>query len=260
MNEKILIAINDADLASSIEYILSNKGYSTLIIQDGNKVIESLKSYLPDLLIIDIVLKNKSGYDILSEKSFDRFITKIPTLIVSNSGNVVEMKKIPSTPTIKNFIVKSHIESEEIINMIEKILGVDNIDKNKEHMVNNFGKKILWVEDDKLLSLILSKKISNVGFTLLKALNEEETIKILENEIPDLMVFDILLPGINGLDLLQKIKTNPKFRKIPSIILSNMSSQEDIEKSKILGVNKFIVKAAVSLDEIITEIESILAK
>ncbi len=136
-------------------------------------------------------------------------------------------------PTIN--IIKSHVEPSDVISKVETIFGVEKKDKNNKKNIDNLGKKILWVEDDKLLSLILSKKISGAGFTLLKANNEDEAMKILENEIPDIMAFDILLPGINSLDLLQKIRTNVKFRKIPSIILSNISTQSDIERSKTLA-------------------------
>jgi len=75
--------------------------------------------------------------------------------------------------------------------------------------------------------------------------------------MPDIIVLDIMLPEMNGFDILQKIKMNEKHKKIPVIMLSNLSKQADIEKAKMLGANKFIVKAAVSLDEIIHEIATL---
>ena len=104
----------------------------------------------------------------------------------------------------------------------------------------------------------MSKKIEASGFTLLKANNGEETFKFLETEVPDIIVLDILLPKMSGLDILQKIKTDDKFRNIPSIMLSNLNKQSDIDKAKVLGANKFMVKATVSLDEIISEINALI--
>ena len=83
---------------------------------------------------------------------------------------------------------------------------------------------------------------------------------LLEKDIPDIIILDILLPEMSGFDILQKIKMNENMRKIPVIMLSNMSKQSDIEKAKLLGANRFIVKAAVSLDEIIREIEALMNK
>ncbi|HEY9583592.1 MAG TPA: response regulator [Candidatus Paceibacterota bacterium] len=255
MKEKILIALGDMNLQNMIAEKLKQGGYVIETLQNGNEVMDRLKMFKPDLLLIDISLPNRSGYDILNEKSFDREVTKIPVIIVSNSGSPVQMKQIPSTPVIKDYVIKSHIEPDEIIEKVQKVFG-KNTEVAKDTMVKN-NKKILWVEDDKLLSTILSKKIETSGYTLLKANGDEEAFKYLESEMPDIIVLDIMLPEMNGFDILQKIKMNEKHKKIPVIMLSNLSKQADIEKAKMLGANKFIVKAAVSLDEIIHEIATL---
>jgi len=257
MKEKILIINSDNVLSKSIENKLKDAEFQTEIVENGNDAIEKIKIFYPDLILINLFLNGKSGYEILNEKSYDRFITKIPVIIVSNSGTALEMKKIPSNPTIVDFIIKTHIDPEEVLISVEKALGKEH-KIIKEVVSSNNGKKILWVEDDKLLSLILSKKLLKSGFDLLKAVNSTEAFAILEKEIPDIIVLDILLPGMNGLDILQKIKMQEKLRKIPTIILSNMNSQTEIDKAKLLGANRFIVKAAVSLEEIVKEIEALI--
>ncbi len=262
MKEKILLALSDNNLSNVLEKQLQDNGFEIFTSKDGNDVLEKMKSEKPDLVLIDINLSGKNGYDVLQEKSFDRFITKIPVIIVSNSSATLEMKRIPSTPTIKDYLVKTHIEPNEVIVKLKKVL--ENIKNDTKEIVqaspsiSGNGKKVLWVEDDKLLSNILSKKFQKSGFILLKAINGEEAFSILDKEMPNIIILDILLPGMNGLDILQKIKTEERFRKIPVIILSNMSKQSDIDKAKLLGAQKFIVKAAVSLDEIIKEVSDLV--
>lgn len=125
----------------------------------------------------------------------------------------------------------------------------------KDYSQMGKGKKVLWVEDDTLLSTILTKKFETTGFKLLKAVNGEEAFRFLSTETPNVIVLDILLPEMSGFDILQKIKMDERLKNIPVIILSNMSKQSDLDKAKVLGADKFIVKAAVSLDEIIKEID-----
>ncbi len=257
MKEKILIALSDTNLATTSAQSFKKAGYTFEIVQNGKDVMNKMKIFKPDILIVDTVLPGKSGYDILNEKSFDREVTKIPVIIVSNSGSPIQMRQIPSTPMIKDYIVKSHVEPDEILEKINKVFGRGPITENnstKPTSIGN-GKKILWVEDDKLLSTILSKKFGDTGYKLLKASRGEEVFKFLETEVPDIIVLDLLLPEMSGFDILQKIKMNESLRKIPVIMLSNMSKQSDLDKAKFLGANKFIVKAAVSLDEIIREVE-----
>lgn len=259
MKEKILIALSDTNLSKVVSESLKKSNYVIEETQNGKEVIEKMKVFKPDLLLIDTIFQNKSGYDILNEKSFDREITKIPVIIISNNGAPIQMKQIPSTPTIKDYIIKTHIEVSEVIEKIEKVFGREIMSINSKIISEGDVRgKILWAEDDRLLSTILAKKIQQAGFVLLKANNGSEVFKILETEIPNIIILDILLPEINGLDVLQKVKTNEKFRKIPVIMLSNLSKQSDIDRAKLLGANKFLVKAAVSLDEIIHEIKQLI--
>lgn len=261
MKEKILLALHDQNLAKILVKHLNDAGYVAENILSGNEVIEKLKSFEPSILLVDVSLPDKSGYDVLAEKSLDRMVTKIPVIIVSNSTEPIQMKRIPSTPTIKDYLIKTHIDPEDVVLKIEKAFGrakADDEVKPKDEDVGK-GRVVLWIEDDKLLGNILSKKIDSSGFKLLKAAKDTEAFKILESNTPDIIVSDIMLPGANGLDIIQKIKMDAKFKKIPTIILSNVDSQTDVEKAKMLGVNKFIVKAAVSPDEIISSIASLIA-
>ncbi len=260
MKEKIFLALSDKSLTKIVTEHLIKLGYSVESVFDGNEVIAKMKAGKPDLLLIDTVLPNKSGYDVLNEKSFDREVTKIPVIIISNAGEPIQMRQIPSTPVIKDYIIKTHVDPNEVVDKIELAFGRKSTskDKNTVPTVEKKGKKILWVEDDKLLGSILSKKIESSGYTLLKATDGDQALAFLEKEVPDIIILDISLPGMNGLDILQQIKMDEKERKVPVLILSNLNRQSDIEKAKLLGADKFIVKAAVSLDEIVFEVETLI--
>ncbi len=119
---RILLAISDIKLAHRIKERFTVEKSTIMIIENGDDVLPRLKGFNPDLLIIDIILPNKSGYDILDEKSYDREITKIPVIILSNSGDPIHMKKIPSTPTIRDFIVSSYIDIEELLKKVKRIV------------------------------------------------------------------------------------------------------------------------------------------
>jgi CheY-like chemotaxis protein len=119
-------------------------------------------------------------------------------------------------------------------------------------------KKILWVEDDKLIGNILEKKLLNSGFNLYHATEGNDALKYLDGNIPDVIILDLLLPGMSGFDILQKIRTDMRLKKIPVIILSNFNKPSDIEKAKILGAQKYLVKAAISLDQIVEEVKELI--
>ena len=264
MTEKILIALNDKVLLSLLDEKIKQEGYKTCIATNGEEALKRMRDDLPDLAIIDTVLSGKNGYEVLQEKSFDRLITKIPVLIISNSGVPIQMRLIPSTPTIRDYLIKMHIEPDDVLEKIAKVFSRVYIPKGNSSSSNvvsrGAGKKVLWVEDDRLLSNILSKKFEMSGYSLVRFDNGKKALEYLANEVPDMIILDILLPEMTGLDILQKIKMNEKLRKIPVLMLSNISKQGDIEKARLLGAQKFMVKAAVSLDEIVNEVSGLIGK
>ncbi len=119
-------------------------------------------------------------------------------------------------------------------------------------MANFDGKRILLVEDDNFLSELLSKKLVEKQAKVTRASNGEEAIDIVKsNPKFDLVLLDLMLPKIGGFEVMEAINADPKTKGTPIIILSNLGQKNDVEKGVSLGAKKFLVKAILSLDEIV---------
>ncbi len=121
-------------------------------------------------------------------------------------------------------------------------------------------KKILIVEDDKFLRDLISRKIMMEGFQALEAPDGEKGVEIAAKDNPDLILLDLILPGISGFDALEKMKNSPSSSKIPVIILSNLAQRDDIEKGIKMGAVDYLVKAKFTPNEIIGKIKDVLDK
>ncbi len=119
-------------------------------------------------------------------------------------------------------------------------------------------KKILIVEDDTFLMSLLARKLSSKGYKLSIAKDGVQALEVTKNEKPDTILLDILLPNMNGFEVLEKIKASDDTKNIQVIMLSNLGQQTDIDKALKLGASQFLVKANTSPDEIVTKIEGIL--
>ncbi len=122
------------------------------------------------------------------------------------------------------------------------------------------NKVIMWVEDDLLLSDMISRKCTINECALLHAIDSVQAFEILSKEKPDIIILDILLPGKNGFEILEEIKSKEETKNIPVIILSNFGQKEEIEKGLTLGAEKYLVKATLTLDEILSEVNNVLTK
>ncbi|HHE76814.1 MAG TPA: response regulator, partial [Candidatus Parcubacteria bacterium] len=114
------------------------------------------------------------------------------------------------------------------------------------------------IEHDKFLRELISKKLSDAGYEVLEAIDGEEGIKRVKESKPDLVLLDLILPGIDGFEVLSQIKQDPLFSDLPVIILSNLGQKEDVEKGLKLGAVDFLVKAHFTPGEIIEKIKKIL--
>lgn len=121
------------------------------------------------------------------------------------------------------------------------------------------GKRILLVEDDNFLSELLSKKLIENQATVTRAANGEDALDLIKNNPKyDLILLDLMLPKIGGFEVMEAINADDKAKGTPIIILSNLGQKNDVEKGVSLGAKKFLVKAILSLDEIVDAVSEII--
>jgi DNA-binding response OmpR family regulator len=124
----------------------------------------------------------------------------------------------------------------------------------------NKGQKILLVEDDVFVSDIYQTKLGEVGFNVAVADNGVEAIKKLEQEIPDIVLLDIVMPYMDGIDVLKKMKENELWKKIPVIILTNLSQKEEVDEGLELGADDYLIKSHFTPSEVVAKVKGILEK
>lgn len=122
-------------------------------------------------------------------------------------------------------------------------------------MKNNTNKiKILIAEDDIFLVDVFKVKFESKNFEVKVALDGEQVIKALKDYEPTVILLDILMPNMDGFETLKALKKNPKWRKIPVIVTTNLSQSSDQEKAMKLGADDYLVKSNTSLETIVKKI------
>jgi DNA-binding response OmpR family regulator len=120
------------------------------------------------------------------------------------------------------------------------------------------AKNILIVEDDDFFRELIAKRLSSEGFDIFEAIDGEQGLEKIKELKPDLIILDILLPGIDGFEVLSKIKEDPSVVSVPVVILSNLGQKEEVEKGMRLGATDYLIKAQVTSDEITNKVKSVL--
>lgn len=119
----------------------------------------------------------------------------------------------------------------------------------------NTKKTILVIEDDLFLIRAYQVKFEKEGFNVLVATEGTSALAYLQKDPPDLIMLDLMLPGISGFDVLTEIRKNDKWKDVPVIILTNLGQEQDKQRGEEFGVKDYIVKANVKIAEVVERVK-----
>ncbi|MEK9135270.1 MAG: response regulator [Patescibacteria group bacterium] len=119
-------------------------------------------------------------------------------------------------------------------------------------------KQILLVEDDPFLADIYSTKLKASGFNVEVAPNGDKCLSLVMEKKFDLVLLDIVLPQMDGWEILKKLKEMTKTKLLPVIILSNLSQKAEVEKGLKLGAVKYLIKAHYTPSEVVDEVKKVI--
>ena len=120
--------------------------------------------------------------------------------------------------------------------------------------------RVLLIEDDRFLRKACEVGLKKQGYVVLTAEDGESGVQQAITESADIILLDMLMPGLSGIETLQILKSDERTQCIPVVILSNSSIEEDIQKAKELGAVGYLVKASLSLQELGQHVRSFLDK
>ncbi|MCD5396270.1 MAG: response regulator [Candidatus Pacebacteria bacterium] len=118
--------------------------------------------------------------------------------------------------------------------------------------------KVLFIEDESALQKSLGDLLRQEGIEVISAIDGETGLRLAKETLPDLILLDLILPRMHGLEVLKKIKEEERTKDIPVVILTNLENLSDVEKAIELGATTYLVKANYSLEEIVGKVKNFL--
>lgn len=117
---------------------------------------------------------------------------------------------------------------------------------------------VLIVEDDRFLRDLIQQKLIKEGFEVVSAVDGEEALKMVVEKPPQLVLLDLILPGVDGFEVLRRLRADTNTAKLPVIVLSNLGQKEDMDRAMKLGAEDFMVKAHFTPSEIVNKVRTTL--
>ncbi len=243
----ILIIEDDINFAEILKEFAKDYGFSALNAYDGVEGVEIAKDKIPDAIILDVMLPLSDGWEVLRTLKANEITKNIPVHMMS-----------AATFDKKDFLEKGAIGfmskpvTEESIS-----LAFDNISLSIDKDI----KKILLIEDQEFQSDLIKKAFAEQKINVLQAFTIESGLKKLEQEENlDCIILDIKLPDGSGLEMLDKIKSNPKFEKLPVIINTAYDLTSEQTERILRHTQAMVLKSSKSNSRLIDEVNLFLNK
>lgn len=217
----VLIIEDDIKAAALLSIYLTEAGYAVDIARDGGEGLEKIKQLSPTAIILDVLLPKVDGWAFLTQVKSDPATRDIPVIIVS----IMDQKGKGFALGAADYLVKP-VQKEELLG---KLAAFNLVAKGQTDPV-----KILIIDDDPKAIELLALALKPEGFRVIEAYGGEAGIESAESERPDLIILDLLMPGMNGFEVLDHLATSPATRSLP-IILYTVKQLTAAEKQRLKG-------------------------
>jgi signal transduction histidine kinase/DNA-binding response OmpR family regulator/CHASE3 domain sensor protein len=248
----LLIVEDNQILRDSMVALMENMDAQISAVSTGQEAYQYLVSKPCDCLVLDLGLEDMSGLELLEKIKSHKALTGLPVIIYTGKELTIQeerqLKEYADSIIIKGVgsmerllgemtLFLHQVETElpvEQQRMLQKVYNKDQILK---------GKTILLVDDDARSSFALSNKLEAYNINVIRAFDGKDALESLDSEIEvDLVLMDIMMPGMDGFETIQEIRKQEHFQNLPVIALTAKAMKEDREKCLKAGANDYLPK------------------
>jgi len=223
--KKILVVDDEANIRRFLSHELKKRGYSVIQAAGGSEAIEMARKHHPDLITLDVLMDGMSGFDVTAVLKNDPNTKDIPILIVS----VVEDRERVCKLGINDYLTKPfRIEA-----LVEKV----------KRLLRDAQKKILVVDDDKNLSRSLKYQLDKRGYSTSVAHSGKVALEKVSGQPPDLILLDIMMPEMDGYEVMKALKRQPEAAQIPILVMTGVDIDGSRVKALSVGATDYFTKS-----------------
>lgn len=216
-----LVVEDDTAAAKLLSIYLTEAGFSVEVAADGEVGLQRAHDLRPAIITLDILIPKLDGWDLLARLKTDQTIAAIPVVVVS----ILEERGKGFALGASDYLVKP-VDREELIGTVQRVVPAAGPDLR--------GMTVLAIDDDPLVLELMDAMLTPEGLTVLKAGDGREGLRLARLRRPDLIVLDLLMPEVDGFQVVDELKRDPATAGIQIIILTSKSLTPQ-DKDKLNG-------------------------
>ncbi|NTV40724.1 MAG: response regulator [Candidatus Moranbacteria bacterium] len=262
---RILLVEDDPMIAVIYKKKFESAGFEVVNAVTGKEVLKLAGEGNFDLVLLDMVLPEMSGMDVLKKLRQSGDYDPMLKIIVFSNLNKTEYEKEARSNGADGFIGKTQYNPTELVCEIQRLLNEFGEQKKNKERLNGSAKiekvakrRILFIEDEEIFLEMFGKKLEDDGFEVEYAKNGAWGIKMAQKNVYDLIITDMMMPAVGGGEIIRELKIDEKTKNIPIIVLSASLPEEEIKLVKEMGISDFYEKTRVVPSDLSRRVASLL--
>ncbi len=267
--KKVLIVEDDPMLSEIYQKKFEKSGkFEVIQASSGVEAKEKAKQEKPDLILLDLVLPEMDGFDVLKKLRQDPSLNSTKIIPFSNLSQEDNKKKLEGLGA-DGFISKAEHTPQQLIVEVEKLLKEDerkaspkkvvDLSSKKEKFFSKDQKRILIIEDEEVFLEVFGNKLEEAGYKVEKTLNGKEGYDLLTRHNFSLVLVDVVLPDMEAKRIITEFKTKfPKSRTKFIVLSSESDLEKNINELKKIGIQEVIDKDKINPEQFVEEIKETL--
>ncbi len=244
---KTILLVEDTEaMVVQMRDMLEHQGYKVMLARNGNEALAQISQSVPDAMILDLMMPEVDGFEVLQRVRSKEKTASLPVIILTAKYVSKQELSFLKNNGIFQLIQKGDVNKEQLLEAVARMLIakpiVDGSSNEKPRPKHVSGKaKILVVEDnpDNMLTI---KAMLGESYIILEATDGISGLSLAKEHNPDLILMDIALPVITGIEALQEIRQQPTVKDIPVIAVSASAMKGDKESFMAMGFDGYISK------------------
>jgi CheY-like chemotaxis protein len=249
--KSLLLVEDDTNLRKSVRKLLEGSDVTISEASLGQAALEQLATQHFDCMILDLSLPDMSGFDLLNRMDGDETVPKCPVIVYTGKA-LTEEENHELLKYADSVIVKGAKSPERLLDETALFLHrvIAEMPEEKQRTLRRLlggegvlaGKEILIVDDDARNAFALSKLLADKGLKVHIAANGQKALELLDKTAMDLVLMDIMLPGMDGYEVTRRIRGQARFQSLPILALTAKAMKGDREKCIAAGANDYLSK------------------
>jgi len=221
----ILIVDDEENIRNFLAHELTKKGYHVLKASSGKEALDVTRERHPDLITLDVQMPDISGFDVTAVLKNDDDTKDIPILILSVIEDKFKAYKLGA-----NDCMTKPFNNDELVAKVKQLLI-------------GTKKTVLVVDDDRSLVKSVKYHLEHKGYSISVAYDGDQALEVIENQRPDLIVLDIIMPNKDGYEVIKTLKSNPENAELPIVLMTGIEIDGGRVKALSVGASEYITKS-----------------